>query len=312
MVLIKYIHLSLVLCGFGFITSAFAGNDNFKTIESNEFIARTSNDCGLVEKVKGNSKYKSVRIESVKRDIWEGICVDGLALGPGKIINRNANGETTGLSEMWMLYGRPIGQIKTTYISRYNSPDLHTEGFYWNGEGYSRRGNTKLSEETQADRDNLFINYQPREATKWISFGLNANCYDSKSQTTGPCIAEMHHTNTDNFEDGVTRYFCKSNECEGKWRELTDKLVSEYELFERTHTAEVEAAKKIVEPILLKARADKQKAEAEAELIAMENKRKAQIEQRQKEFSQANLAKIPVASPALEELIRRTLNGGGK
>lgn len=42
----------------------------------------------------------------------------------------------------------------------------------------------------------------------------------------------------------------------------------------------------------------------------MENKRKAQIEQRQKEFSQANLAKTPVASPALKELIRRTLNGG--
>lgn len=72
---------------------------------------------------------------------------------------------------------------------------------------------------------------------------MYAACYDVKSQITSPCIAEMRYNPTDNFENGVTRYFCKKGECVPKWHELTDKLFSEYDAFERTHTAKVEAAK---------------------------------------------------------------------
>lgn len=84
-----------------------------------------------------NPKVKQARINTVARNVWDGICADGFALGPGRMIFNNEKGETLGYAEMWMLKGRPIGRIRTTYNASNNYAGMHSEGFAWEGESYT-------------------------------------------------------------------------------------------------------------------------------------------------------------------------------
>lgn len=273
---------------------------------ADEFIAKTANDCGLIEKL-NDPKYKQARLDTIARNIWQGLCVSGLALGPGKMIYRNDKNEAIGSSELWMLYGKPIGRSSITYAAQAGYPGSRSEAMTWNGMSYSRSLNTKNPVEPKEGYESYLAGHIPLDTTQRVIYSMYPACYDAKKQTTSPCIAENRHFNTGNYEDGITRHFCKPGKCVAKWHELTDSVVAAFDEFERAHALDVDAAKKSVEPALLKAMQEKRKADAEAVLVAKENKRKAQVAQRQQQLNQANQSRRPVVSPNLNQLIRQTM-----
>ncbi|WEI17206.1 hypothetical protein PY247_11685 [Acinetobacter proteolyticus] len=319
--LIRILNFGLILASPTIVVPTYAADSEVISslipplIESGEIITKTKNGCNLIEKLM-NPNAKQARIDAVSKNIWDGVCYNGFALGPGKMIYKNDKGDETGFSEIWYINGRPIGYIKTTFHPSGNFLGLLNEGNIWKNETYNRSVSTTILKEPTITPD-IFeskqlssISHIPQDVTKWVSYTLHTACYDAKSQTTSPCIAENHYNNTGVYENGITRYFCKPGQCLSKWHELTDKLFSGYEDFELAHKAEVDASKKSVEPILLKAKAEKQKADAEAAILAKENKRQAEKIERLNQLTQANQAHKLVSSPALERLIRKALNGG--
>lgn len=313
---IRYLKVGMAFLGSMFLLPTYAASAEDTTykqsnvvLNQDEFINKTHDGCGIIEELL-NPKYKKARIDSMARNDWDGLCVDGLAFGPGKMTYRNDKNEPTGFSEMWILDGRSIGRIKTTNYPKDNYAGAHYEGFVWKNESYTRSLNTKSPIEPQENQESLFIAHFPKDSKKWVTYSMYPSCFDMSNQTSSPCIVKSQHNDTDKYENGIKRYFCKIGQCVDKWNDLTSELLSQFDSFERLHNPEVELAKKSVELALLKARADKQKADYEAEIIVKENRLKAQILQNQQKLSQASLTKTPVASPALRELIRRTLNGG--
>ncbi|MBF4454731.1 hypothetical protein IRT38_04870 [Acinetobacter sp. SK-43] len=310
----RYVTLPVLIFGLAFSHKAVSGESlsspplNAIQLKENEVIAKTQNGCGVIQTVI-YPKYKQANLDSMSRNFWDGLCVDGMALGPGKMHYKIQNNEEIGFAEAWYLYGRLIGRTKSNWYAGNDYQGGQTESFTWLNESYTRSMNIKNPYEPDEKKQGFSIGYTPQDHKKRVYFGMQPSCYHAEKKSTSPCIAVMRHFDTDNYEDGTTRHFCKLGNCVAKWKELTDGLVSQYDEFERMHTAEVEALKKSLEPVLAKARAEKQKADAEAAFIAQENKRKAQMMQRQQQLSQANQAKTPVASPALEELIRKTLKG---
>lgn len=310
----RYFALPVLILGLVCNRNAVSGeslsspSSNFIQLKENEVVAKTQNGCGVIQTIM-YPKYKQTILDSVSHNLWDGVCVDGIALGPGKMFYKNKENEEIGFSEMWFLYGKPIGRTKITMHAKNGYQGGQTESFSWLNESYSRSMNIKNPYEPDEKKQTFSIGFMPKEYKKRVYFSMYPACYNAKNNSTSPCITESRHYDTDNYEDGLTRHFCKLGKCVAKWKELTDGLVSQYDDFERMHTAEVEALKKSLEPVLAKARAEKQKADAEAALIAQENKRKAQMIQRQQQLNQANQAQTPVASPALEELIRKALNG---
>ena len=287
-------------------------------LQPGEDLLRGADGCGRIWV--GDPKFRKTVIDSAKSFTWDGACSDGLALGPGKLIQLGDKGQPVSISEMWMLHGRHIGRGTTVVYPMTHYAGSRNEIIEWNGESYSRSLDSRSPTEPQAGKEWLSAAHRPQDVTRRVSFTMLATCLDpekygkKKNYNGEPCIAEYRYPTAGDDQDGRVPHYCKPGKCVSLWEELVGPLVADFDEFERMHAAEIAAAKQSAELMLgpLTAEYQAQKTEAERLVaeeerrVAAETQRKAQIAAaRQQEVTAANQARKPVSSPNLDALIKR-------
>ncbi|WP_411888140.1 tetratricopeptide repeat protein [Hydrocarboniphaga effusa] len=296
--------------------SVTTGSIQFQTGEE---ILRGADGCGRIALGGVDPKYRQGAIDAAKQSVWDGVCADGLALGPGRLIYLRDNGELIGYSDMWMLDGRPIGR---TFTQMYGVKNVYAgsrrESIAWNGEGYSRSISSREPKEPWEDQESLSVTRTPQDASQYVNFALVSKCGALKKSDSNhndePCIQESRQSPTGNYGDGKTHHYCKPRKCLELWQKLAAPLVAAFDELERAHAAEVASAKQPAERLLGPLTAEYQSQKAEAERLAAEEQHRVAAEAqrkallataRQQEVTAASQARKPVSSPNLDALIKR-------
>lgn len=90
-------------------------------LQPNELIVKTKDDCGIVIALRGDA-FDKPKINRLSNMAWEGLCIDGLAMGEGTLYSN---------IKAWAWYGRLFGEAK--WVNRIG--DVIEQNFFWDGKG---------------------------------------------------------------------------------------------------------------------------------------------------------------------------------
>ncbi|WP_130410642.1 hypothetical protein [Fluviicoccus keumensis] len=276
-----------------------------------ELLVHTRDGCGLIIPYASHAGNRHILIDDYLRHSWLGECVNGLALGPGKLLIRSTvDNALVAIVSGWRLYGRPIGRSIETRLpsSSGNLPGSVTEGFDWGGASYTR-SRTALGAPTPRnwlyDPPKVMVSSAKREVIYTL---LQADQDHDHCKGAGDsCLEEQV------LGGGDTHNIPCQGNCGAVWAEKVAPLLAEFAAAEKRDTPAVEAAKKSVEPLLKKLQAKRVQDARQRERQQAEAKAKREAEAatlRTQALTQANQSKRPVASPNVDALIKQLLKGG--
>ncbi len=252
-----------------------------RELRPGEYLAKTREGCNVITDEPHPSR-KEAFAAVWARFTWEGVCSEGMALGPGKLISRTENGETVSITEGWQLIGRWIGLSVVTNLFPGASYGSKTEVFYWDGEGYGR--NVVRSEPLEARKERPWpsVSYLPRDRSQRVYYSLFGSC----GANAQPCVSEWKppYPPVADASAGRTELYCNGS-CGNLWVEKAGPIITAFDTFAKTHAADVAAVKQALEPLLVQRRREAVEAEAQARRKAVE----AEVEAKRK-AAQAELA----------------------
>lgn len=213
----------------------FEGADPRATLRAGEVYSRTANGCGLIlgpypSLSESNRKqYEQFHLE----DTWQGACVNGLALGPGKLIDRDYKGKVDFIRERWFLYGRPIGEghIVNALVGGTATT------FVWNGVEYVIQGDME-SPSAGAGGSKVLVYAQRR--LRWR--------YEISEYCGGEMCVVVEDMDLPSGT-GRVKYPCGGS-CRSVWKKRVGPVLKEYQSFRKHYEPEVEAAKLEAAPVL--------------------------------------------------------------
>ncbi|MCY1215429.1 hypothetical protein D3C85_748810 [compost metagenome] len=266
-----------------------------RELRPGEYLAKTREGCNVITDEPHPSR-KEAFAAVWARFTWEGVCSEGMALGPGKLISRTENGETVSITEGWQLYGRWIGLSIVTNLFPGASYGSKTEVFYWDGEGYGRNVVRPEPLEARKERPWPSVSYLPRDRSQRMYYSLFGSC----GANAQPCVSEWKppYPPVADASAGRTELYCNGS-CGNLWLEKAGPIVTAFDTFAKTHAADVAAVKQALEPLLVQRRREAVEAEAQARRDAAE----AEVQAKRK-AAQAELVAQAEALRKREEAVR--------
>ncbi|HVL09101.1 MAG TPA: hypothetical protein VM512_08085, partial [Burkholderiaceae bacterium] len=234
-----------------------------RQLQSGEFVAKTREGCGVIRKERGPNS-KELIVASVSRDSWEGGCVEGMTLGPGKYISRNDKMETVGSTEAWYFYGRALGHAVFTSQAPGIYRDSKSESFSWDGTFYARNVARAEPLEPKENAIDPMVSYFPKDYYQELRYSLLPACGLDRQ----PCVSEQRPSPTGNYFDGLKHLPCNGS-CGSLWVEKAGPLITAFDNYARQHAADVAAVKQALEPTL-------ERVKREADLVQAEKQREAE------------------------------------
>lgn len=248
---------------------------------------------------------------------WDGICHNGLALGPGRQFNYDKQGKLTSVSEIWVLNGRTIGLALTSIPSSDTYDESRMQAISWLGTSYSRNVTNAQPLEPKGGRQfPPFAAFDSPDPAKAYRYTLAASIAPVGSWAGAPArVVETHMTEkyrqTGSYFDRLTDYPCPRG-CGALWVQKAGPIIRGFDEFEQQHTAEINAVKASLEPMLKpllalqavrKARDAMNAAKAEVAAkakAAQEQTRKGNVA---KAANEASAARRAVAMPGLASIL---------
>jgi len=276
-----------------------------RELHPGEYFAKTREGCRVITDEPHPSRKEAITA-AWARFTWEGVCSEGTALGPGKLIARSENGETVYITEGWQLYGRWIGLSVVTFLYP-GASGSKTEVFYWDGEGYGRGVPRSDSSEARKEPHMPSVSYFARDRSKRVYYSIRGSC----GANAQPCVSEWKppYPPVADPSAGFTYFPCNGS-CVNLWVEKAAPLIAALDTFAKKHAADVADVKQALEPLLVQRRREAVEAEAQAKRDAAEAevqaKRKAveaEAEARRK-AAQAELVAQAEAQRKREEAAR--------
>lgn len=284
---------------------------NHLNLQPDELLVRTREGCALVSQYIAAPKYRQGFIERHLRHSWLGECVDGLTLGPGKLLIRNDDNKLTGIRNEWHFYGKPIGRTAFIYLPSQDWSGSVTEGFIWDNTSYNRslsaQGNVRPQPENRnpptvsvfsPERKRIYKLL--RSEGRWNTCGAEGSL--CLSETPSPFI----------YNSSVNQLSPCTSNCDALWTEKIAPILAEMAAFQAQHAPEVEAVQQSVAPLLqsLQRQRVQEGKRKEQEWAAAAAKQKAEAATvRKQELAQANQTRKPVSTPVLDQLIMKILTG---
>lgn len=226
------------------------------TPHEDEMLVRTREECGWFIPRPDAATAKTVPdiaqrlINNWKRYSWEGVCYQGLALGPGRLLIYGDKGELVSISQAWALNGRGIGLgLNTTLASEHYDVGL-TQAVNWKGTSFSRNVRDVAPLEPAGDRQYPpSVGFDPPDRRKAVRYTLAGPL----AETTPAKVVQMSLTDkfleTGNYFDRLTNFPCPTG-CGALWVEKAGPLIRGFDEFERRHAAEIAAVKASLVPVL--------------------------------------------------------------
>lgn len=194
-----------------------------------ESYAKTANGCTMIigpyPSMSENDRAQVTY--AYTKDTWQGACIDGLAMGPGTLIDRNYEGTAVDyIREGCYFYGRRIGAGR---IARVYSGG-NAEYFVWNGVEYIVYGD--MENPTPGLGGSEVLVYAPDRRLRYKVENIFCG-------GTPLCVVEYNLNNT---QAGGTKYPC-STDCRSMWQRRVGPILKEYQAFRQRFAPEVAAAK---------------------------------------------------------------------
>lgn len=281
-----------------------------------EMAVQTTDGCGMFTWRPDDATVRylptiiNTLTENWSRYRWQGLCYEGLALGPGVLELFDKDGKPLGRTEMWALRGRGIGDSTSYSHPPEDYKPSISRGYAWKGIGYG--GNVepvvKPVEAPAADGPSYNLFHTPNDRSGTINWSLYAASGSRPARLIHSTITDKY-IKSGKYTDRLTEYPCPASGCGDLWIEKVGPLIREYADY-RTHTLpEVDAIKvrllPIVSPLIKKMEDDRREVEQKQhEALAAER-----LAKRAQAVSDANTNRRPMDTPNLKALLQRALGG---
>lgn len=225
------------------------------TPHEDEMLVRTRDGCGWFIPKPHAAAIRSLpdlmlRIsENFKRYNWEGVCHNGLALGPGKTFFYDEKGVLTSTQQTWALNGRKFGLSLTTIMPSEKYDTGLVQEISWMGTSYSRNVRDVMPLEPKDGRNySPSVAYDPPDPIKAVRYTLAPLFLDTPARIVQLSLTEKF-LQTGHYFDRLTDYPCPRG-CGALWLEKAGPIIRGFDEFERQHAAEIEMVKASLDPVL--------------------------------------------------------------
>lgn len=218
------------------VSPAFAAKS--PALKPGELVVVTSDGCGIVYKQRGD-QYDQYEIKRLKATNWGGVCVDGLAMGRGRLYEAGAMGGGSNPEIFaWAWYGRVFGSFDWKY-----DDGGANHAFVWDGK---------------------VVTYTSLDASRGVwNMGLGKDSVVNDGDKIVITSATPYGVNVINIRpSGYNRYKCPNPEssegCNALWKQHAGPAINNIKSFIARNTPKVAARRKEAEVLVASYRSRQQ------------------------------------------------------